>query len=128
VCSQTVSVWSEWAGWIRRSSASLIGVGVGVGIDGKRGAPDGDGEDSRRGAEALRVDREDRECRNVESATALDSRQRPALKGGLDQGIVFTHPHGLVENATAPSAGGAPVISRPNVRNPLATAPSTTEL
>ncbi|MGI6302009.1 MAG: hypothetical protein ACOX52_13285 [Verrucomicrobiota bacterium] len=41
----------------------------------------------------------------MESAIALDSRQRPALKAGLDQGIVFTHPHGQVENPTAPSAG-----------------------
>jgi hypothetical protein len=68
----------------------------------------------RRGAEAQRGDREERECWAVESAfcdclgqQATDNPQNPFGKG-WDQGMDPTHSHGQVENATAPSAGGSP--------------------
>ncbi|HCF94755.1 MAG TPA: hypothetical protein DEW46_06820 [Verrucomicrobia bacterium] len=106
---KVVTLWIGWSqarvwpaagasGGGRRFALQRLGVG-------RVATPsEQDGEDSRRGAEAQR---EDRECRNVASTfcNCLGQQAAAPLKGGLDQGIDFTHPHGQIETPPRPLLG-----------------------
>ncbi len=71
-------------------------------------------EMGRTRAEAQRGEREDWECRNVESAFCnclgqqAQGTPKSPLRKGLDQCMDPIHSQGQVETATAPSAGGPP--------------------
>jgi len=70
----------------------------------ERDSPDGDGEDSRRGARG--GDRKEREF--LQLPWTAGKGYPPLSEKWLDQGMDPTQPHGQVENVTAPSAGGFP--------------------